>query len=102
MGEKRNRDLVNRIAADLTDRGRLIETGWLSLRAMAIPKNAPDVQINEMRMAFFAGAQHLYASMMGIMDPGREPTEQDMKRMQLIHEELDAFAKSLATRFPKP
>jgi hypothetical protein len=46
---------------------------------------------HELRMAFFGGAQHLFGSIMGILDPGEEPTEQDMRRMDLISHELETF-----------
>lgn len=41
-----------------------------------------------MRKAFFAGAQHLYASIMSFLEPGQEPTEKDEKRMEAIDKEL--------------
>ncbi|HEY1900754.1 MAG TPA: hypothetical protein VGG49_13280 [Steroidobacteraceae bacterium] len=48
-----------------------------------------------MRKAYMLGAQHLYASMIGIMDADREPTVQDLRRMELIHNELEAFRRTL-------
>lgn len=79
------------IAKRLTDDGKLIEVGWATMRLYVLPSDAPDVQVDEMRKAFFMGAQHLYASIMGIMDPGEEPTDKDLDRMSLIHNELEAF-----------
>jgi hypothetical protein len=75
----------------LADEGKLIEAGWFSLHAAAIPESAPAVQIKEMRMAFFAGAQHLFASIMTMLEAGEEPTDADLARMSLIAAELDAF-----------
>lgn len=88
-------EFINRVTKDASDQGRLIEVGWLSLRAMAIPDNASDIQVREMRKAFFAGAQHLYASIMGILDPGQEPTEADMSRMRLIDSELRGWYEDM-------
>lgn len=79
------------IVKRLTDEGKLIEVGWAAMRLLVLPPNASDVQVSEMRKAFFMGAQHLYASIMGIMDEDREPTDSDMNRMSLIHNELEAF-----------
>ncbi len=42
-------------------------------------------------MAFFGGAQHLFASIMGILEPGAEPTDNDMHRLTLINNELEEF-----------
>jgi len=86
----------------LADDGRLIEVGWVALRRIAVPPDAPEIQINEMRMAFMAGAQHVFASMMSFMDPGEEPTERDMMRVEQLHNELDAFRKEMELRVRKP
>lgn len=75
----------------LADQGKIIEGGWAGFRVMAIPDNAPPVQIEEMRNAFFAGAQHLFTSMMSVLESGDEPTEADMRRISLIDVELTQF-----------
>jgi hypothetical protein len=49
-----------------------------------------------MQKAFYAGAQHLWGSLMSGLDDDREPTEQDERRMALIDAELEAFAERLA------
>jgi len=87
-----NKDF-EKLTAELVDEGKLIEAGWLALQISAIPAIAPKVQIDEMRMAFFAGAQHLFSSILTILEPGSEPTDADLKRMSLISDELDEFVK---------
>src|SRR4051794_31213244 len=79
----------------LADQGKLIEAGFIGLRLAAIPPDAPEVQVREMRKAYMAGAQHLFSSIMGILDPGEEPTDADMARLDLIHGELEAFRHEL-------
>jgi len=64
----------------------------------ALPPNAPQIQIDECRWAFFAGAQHLFASIISIMDADAEPTANDLRRMDQIHAELQKFAKELELR----
>ncbi len=84
--------VVDALAKELTDKGLLIEAGFVSLRHAAMAKDATALQVDEMRSAFFAGAQHLFASIMSILDPGDdEPTENDLRRMSLISDELDRF-----------
>jgi hypothetical protein len=51
-----------------------------------------------MRMAFFAGAQHLFGTIMTVLEPGDEPTPKDLQRMDLIHLELDAFIKDFSLK----
>ena len=94
MTENDKRDVVLiELSKQLTDRGKLIEAGWVGLRLAAIPVDAPQVQLDEMRIAFFAGAQHLFASIVAMMDPGAEPTEADLARMDQIKDELDSFIR---------
>lgn len=89
--DKQQQRVLDAITRKLTDEGKLIEIGWQGMRLLVITPSASPVQIDEMRKAFFMGAQHLFASIMGILEPGAEPTEKDLDRMTLIHNELEAF-----------
>ena len=108
MGEHRRREAQqtphDKMLADLsrrlTDQGKLIEAGWIGLRAKWVHPDAPPAQVNEMRMAFMAGAQHLFASIMTILDPGEEPTQADYTRLSLIDRELRAFGDELVSDLP--
>lgn len=92
------REDLEKLSRELVDKGRLIEAGWIGLRIAAIPLDSPPIQIEEMRNAFFAGAQHLFASIMSILDPGEEPTDADLARMDLIDKELRAFINDYTVR----
>ena len=83
------------LSKQLTDRGKIIEGGWLGFRLAVVPENAPAIQVDEMRKAFWAGSLHLFSSIMSILDPGAEPTEKDLQRMDLIHRELMEFEGQL-------
>jgi len=83
------------LSKQLIDRGKIIEGGWLGFRLAVLPDNASPVQVNEMHKAFFAGSLHLFSSIMSILDPGAEPTEKDLQRMDLIHRELMEFEDQL-------
>jgi hypothetical protein len=91
---------LERMSREFTDQGKLIEAGWIGLRLACFPPNgnAPADQLKSMREAFFAGAQHLFGSMMTIMDPDAEPTEKDLERMSMIHAELDGFLNDFMIR----
>lgn len=96
-----DRAYLERYSRELADKGQIIEAGWIGLRIAALPLDAPAVQLDEMRNAFFAGAQHLFSSIMTILEPGAEPTEKDLERMDLISQELDNFIKRFELRhFP--
>jgi hypothetical protein len=96
------RAAIDKLSRDLVDKGLLIEAGWLSFRAIVIPEDAGAVQVNEMRNAFFAGAQHLYGSIMGVLDDGDEPTDADMRRMEFIDAELKGFIRDFSKRHGLP
>jgi hypothetical protein len=86
---------LERLTKRLADEGKLIEAGWVALRIQCIALDAPANQLHEMRLAYMAGAQHLFASMIGMLDEDREPTEADMNRIDLVHQELEAFRGEL-------
>lgn len=108
MGEHKidRHRITEQLAAELakvaTDKGQIVELGWISMLRYVVPKDASDTQVGEMRKAFFCGAEHLFASIMSILDPGAEPTEKDLDRMSLIHTELEAFRKEVTSHHTAP
>jgi hypothetical protein len=42
-----------------------IESEWLDFKNRVISKNAPDIQISEMKLAFYAGANTSFSLMFG-------------------------------------
>jgi hypothetical protein len=91
MDHQEKMDLCNKVAKKLADEGKLIEGGFAAMKIMSIPADASDAQVRDMRVAFFAGAQHLFGSLMGIMEAGNEATDNDLSRMDQISNELDNF-----------
>ena len=91
-------EIIKGITNKLIDDGKLIEAGWVSLRMSALAADAPKIQVESMREAFFAGAQHLFSSIMFVLDPGGEPTEKDLERFVKIDEELKRFIEDYAKR----
>lgn len=100
MGEAKQRAERAAAAAEtltkgLANNGMLIEGGWLAFQVVVIPKDAPPAQVREMRLAFMAGAEHLWRSIFVSLDPNAEPTPADIRRMNLIEDELMAFRKEM-------
>lgn len=81
------------IARKLVDEGKLIAAGFVAVRVMF--PHVSDEELERLQNAYFGGAQHLYASIMAIMESDREPTAKDMERMEQIHDELEAWAKTM-------
>lgn len=97
-----DRGFLRRLERELVDKGKLIEAGWVGLRLAAIPDAAGKIQLEEMKNAFFAGAQHLFSSIMDIMDDDHEPTAADLRRMDLISTELEGFIREFSKRHGLP
>ena len=53
---KMDRTEMVKLTQALTDSGKIIEAGWVGLKLACVPETASEVQITEMRKAFFAGA----------------------------------------------
>ena len=88
-------DKVQKVLEGLTkkavDEEKIIEFGWAVYLKSVISPMASQIQIDETRNAFFAGAQHLFASILAVLDPDKEPTERDLRRMDAIAKELSNF-----------
>lgn len=87
-------------AKEFVDQGKLVEAGWAGLRATWVPPDAPPHQLKAMRYAFMAGAQHLFASIMSVLEADEEPSANDMRRMDLIARELAAFYEEVQRDLP--
>lgn len=94
--------LIDAVAVEVTkkftDAGLLVEAGWAAYAIVAMPKNADAAAIGECRMAFMAGAEHLFDSIMNFLDPGEEPTMADLRRMDLVQQEIDIWRAKLFER----
>ena len=93
-----DRHFLTQLTKRLADEGKLIEAGWVAMRLHVIPLDAPADQLQEMRLAYMAGAQHLFSSIMDALDLDQEPTDADMRRMDLIDKELRTFGEELKLR----
>lgn len=89
------RDAHNALVKAAVDKGLLLEAGFLALRVQCLEPDASDRAVGTARMLYMAGAQHLFASLMAVMDPGGEPTAADMRRISLIAAELQAVEPQL-------
>ena len=95
MGEARRRAVIDEVTRRLVERGKLIEAGWMSLQAEVFPSDMPAQDLADLRMVFFAGAQHLWASINAFLDEDHEPTDADMQRMDAVNDELNEFVEQL-------
>lgn len=94
-----HKERIEAITKKLMDEGKIIAAGWVTLQSMVMPESASATQRIEMRKAFYAGAQHLFACIMTGLDgdDDLQPTDADLHRMDLISAELEAFAREFET-----
>lgn len=74
---------------------KIIEQQWLSYRSAVLPKEAPLIQLQECRRAFYAGAQALLQTLLTAVSPGQEVTDEDAQVLERVQKELDEFAKAV-------
>lgn len=68
-----------------------LDTAWRTYAERVIPMTAPDTQRIECRRAFYAGAQAFLGAMMKHLDPGEDPTDDDLDLMDAMAAELKQF-----------
>jgi hypothetical protein len=96
-----DRSYLERLHLELIEQGRVIEAGWVALRLSFIPLDAGAHQLDEMKKAYMAGAQHMWATIHAASsDVGDEPTEADMRRMDNIAAEMQAYGDKLMADLP--
>ena len=93
--------IAKKLSEKLVDEGKIIEGGFAGYRIAVMPENVSQTQLSETRKAFFAGAQHLFSTIISMLDPGSEPTDRDLQRMDLMHKELEGFMKNLQKEIEK-
>jgi hypothetical protein len=103
MDDERVHKVVEMITDKYASEGKLVEMGWVSL--LMILENSgplPEHQREDMRMAFMAGAQHIFASIMSIISKeSDEATPEDEMKLTLIHNELTVFGREMKLRSNK-
>jgi len=80
---------------EMADKGMLVAAGFAAFRIIALNNSIDRDKIAEMYTAYMAGAEHLFTTIMSILEPGEEPTDKDMDRMQLIHDELQRWRETM-------
>jgi len=75
-----------------------LQAGFDELLKAAYPPNLPKDQADEMRTVFFGGAQHCFKILIDFLDPGEEPTDEDLMRCGYVKAELDEFINDYIMR----
>ena len=70
---------------------KLIDEQWRTYSERVVPANASDAQRMETRNAFYGGAVTLFAAILNSVEPGTEPTDNDLKVFDDLQAEFDDF-----------
>lgn len=68
---------------------------WDTFARTALPLIASAIQKQEMRRAFYAGAQGILHGVVGVLASDHEPTAEDMTVMSDLERELSDFAEAV-------
>ena len=119
MGEaKRKRDaqtpferMLTDVSRKMANDGKIIESGWAIFRSINKLEDIKGLkirtilnhpQLDLIRIAYMSGAEHTFSTWMGSMDPDGEPTEADMRRMDLLYSEIINIRNELTLVYKKP
>ena len=68
-----------------------IQTNWDTFMRLAMPPDAPEIQVREMRNAFYAGVCMIFAEMMDQLNNPKVTEEDGGKFLSEIHSEVNGF-----------
>jgi len=75
--------------------GQHIRGGWEGFCLMVLNEDAPNIQVQEMKMAFFAGAAFLFHKITNEVSPDDEITPDDLKLMTQLEDEIQEYAQHI-------
>lgn len=74
---------------------KYIQRGWESYLKYVMSEDASPIQVKETRQAFYSGAAILFSVLMRDLDEDREPTNENMQKMEDLHAEMSAFGQEI-------
>ena len=100
MTPEMKRAFVKAITTKAVDDGHLIEFGWrVMIKVTEDIIGHPEKLEGIARDTFFAGAEFIFTTLMGVLEGGQEATEKDLDRMTSVHNELEAWRKGMEAKW---
>lgn len=78
----------------------IIGNAWNEYQEGILPADASEVQINECRAAFYAGAFSAITGLMMVLDGSPDASDADMQAAQGMMEEFTAYAAEVGLQIP--
>lgn len=89
-------EMIERLTAKLVEEGKHVEAGWHSYLIDVVPPDSSPEQIENMRLTFYAGATHLFETL--LLDADDEASGDDLDKLDDVEKELAAFRASLVAQ----
>lgn len=80
----------------MTGQKRLIADGWSTYAEHVLPANAPPIQTQETRRAFYAGAGLLFEALANAVGPDDVSEDAGLDIMRGVDAEVRAFLRDVA------
>jgi hypothetical protein len=81
--------------------GPRVEDAWRAYRALVVDGRETSVDAGDVELAFKAGAVVLFHTVLRMLDPGTEPTDRDLRNMDRLNAELEAFTATFDAEVAK-
>lgn len=81
------------VRTDMQDTTKTVAEQWKVFKNACLPKEAPAIQVTEMRRAFFAGFTSCFGTMK--VDIADMPEDEGIKRLERYEKELISFGESV-------
>jgi hypothetical protein len=93
----RMQKVIQQVTQQMADKGTAVEDGYKAFRNHFLPPELDNDAVELYRKIWFLSADFTYDLINGLMTDDREPTEDDLRRMTMIYNELVAFRKEVTT-----
>ncbi len=80
----------------MSAQARRIFEAWESYRTRVVPTEAPPIQVQECRRAFYAGAAALFETLYADLEPGPDATLRDVTLLDDLADELRTMVLDVA------
>ena len=73
----------------------MIKEAWDEFDMQVLPLDCGEAQRVETKRAFYQGAISMFCGIVRMLGPGKESTDEDLKKMDAIQAEVDQFVADL-------
>lgn len=87
-------ELLRQFSQKLVDEGKIIAAGFEVVKN-TLGQGLPAAEIGRLQLAYFAGAQHVFSSIITMFEDGDGATEKDIERLTKMGMEIETINEVL-------